>query len=125
MEKAPHHHQALTQLASCFIALNRYERAETPLNEALRIAQNYAPAWHQRGLLYLEWGRDDNALSDFEAAVKCDGNHLDAHLHIAALHHEAERFEQAGSGWRSVLAIDEDHIVARTRLDECEIKLMS
>ena len=67
----------------------------------------------------------DNALSDFEAAVKCDSNHLDAHLHIAALHHEAERFEEAGTGWRSVLAIDEDHVVARTRLDECEIKLMS
>ncbi len=32
LEKAPHHHQALTQLAACFIALDRPERAETPLN---------------------------------------------------------------------------------------------
>ena len=32
LEKSPHHHQALTQLAACFIALDRPERAETPLN---------------------------------------------------------------------------------------------
>ena len=53
LEKSPHHHQALTQLAACFIALDRPERAETPLNEALRIAPDYAAAWHQRGLLFL------------------------------------------------------------------------
>ena len=125
LEKAPHHHQALTQLAACFIALDRPERAETPLNEALRIAANYAPAWHQRGLLYLEWGRNDNAMSDFEAAVKADPQHLDSRLHIAAMHHEAEQFDSAAPAWREVLQIDPDHVVAKTRLDECEVKLMA
>ena len=123
LEKAPHHHQALTQLAACFIALDRPERAETPLNEALRIAPNYAPAWHQRGLLYLEWGRNDNAMSDFEAAVKANPQHLDSRLHIAAMHHEAEQFDAAAPAWREVLQIDPDHVVAKTRLDECETKL--
>lgn len=125
LERAPHHHQAMTQLAACFIALGRPERAEAPLNDALRIAPNHAPAWHQRGLLYLEWGRDDNALSDFEAAVKSEADHLDAHLHIAAMHHEAERFDQAGAAWRAVLNLDPDHVVAKTRLSECEVKLMA
>ena len=125
LEKAPHHYQALTQLAACFIALERPERAETPLNEALRIAPNYAPAWHQRGLLYLEWGRNDNAMSDFEAAVKADPQHLDSRLHIAAMHHEAEFFDAAAPAWREVLQIDPDHVVAKTRLDECEVKLMA
>ena len=125
LEKAPHHHQALTQLAACFIALDRPERAETPLNEALRIAPDYAPAWHQRGLLYLEWGRHDNAMSDFEAAVKADTQHLDSRLHIAAMHHEAEQFDLAATAWRSVLQIDPDNLVAKTRLDECEVKLMA
>ena len=125
LEKAPHHHQALTQLAACFIALDRPERAETPLNEALRIAPNYAPAWHQRGLLYLEWGRNDNAMSDFEAAVKANPQHLDSRLHIAAMHHEAEQFDVAAPAWREVLQIDPDHVVAKTRLDECEAKLIA
>lgn len=125
LEKAPHHHQALTQLAACFVALKRPERAEGPLNDALRMAPDYAPAWHQRGLLYLEWGKDDNALSDFEAAVKADSQHIDSRLHIAAIHHEAEQFDTASAAWRAVLQIDPDHLVAKTRLDECEIKLMA
>ena len=125
LEKAPHHHQALTQLAACFIALERPERAETPLNEALRVAPNYAPAWHQRGLLYLEWGRNDNAMSDFEAAVKADPLHLDSRLHIAAIHHESEHFDAAAPAWREVLNINPDHVVAKTRLDECEAKLIA
>jgi Tfp pilus assembly protein PilF len=89
------------------------------------MAPDYAPAWHQRGLLYLEWGKDDNALSDFEAAVKADPQHIDSRLHIAAIHHEAEQFDIASAAWRAVLQIDPDHLVAKTRLDECEIKLMA
>ena len=121
LESAPHHHHALTQLASCHMSLKRPERAEAPLNEALRLAPDHAPAWHQRGLLYLDWSREEAALSDFEAAVRSDSQHLDARLHIAALHHEAQRLDQASAAWKSVLAIDADCQVARTRLEECEI----
>ena len=121
LENAPHHFHALTQLASCHMSLKRPERAEAPLNEALRLSPNHAPAWHQRGLLYLDWGREEAALSDFEAAVRSDSQHLDARLHIAALHHEAQRLDQASAAWKSVLAIDADCQVARTRLEECEI----
>ena len=124
LERAPHHYQALTQLAACFLSLGRPERAESPLNEALRISPDYAPAWHQRGLLYLEWGKNDNAQSDFEAAIKADPSHLDSRLHLAAMLHESEQFEQAGAAWRAVLKIDADNQVAKTRLDECEVKLM-
>jgi tetratricopeptide (TPR) repeat protein len=121
LENSPHHHHALTQLASCHMSLKRPERAEAPLNEALRLVPDHAPAWHQRGLLYLDWGREEAALSDFEAAVRSDSQHLDARLHIAALHHEAQRLDQASAAWKSVLAIDADCQVARTRLEECEI----
>jgi len=121
LESAPHHHHALTQLASCHMSLKRPERAEAPLNEALRLVPDHAPAWHQRGLLYLDWSREEAALSDFEAAVRSDPQHLDARLHIAALHHEAQRLDQASAAWKSVLAIDADCQVARTRLEECEI----
>ena len=64
-------------------------------------------------------------MSDFEAAVKTDPNHLDSRLHIAAMHHEAEQFDLAAVAWRAVLQIDPDHLVAKTRLDECEVKLMA
>ena len=70
-------------------------RAEGLLNEALRTTQ-HAEAWHQRGLMYLDWKNEDAALSDFES-TKCRADHMDARLHIAALHHEGGRFEQAAT----------------------------
>ena len=120
---APHHHHALTQLAACFISMERPEKAEGPLNEALRLAPDHTAAWHQRGLLYLDWGREDAALNDFEAAVRCDGNNLDARLHIAAIHHEAGRFVEASGAWKGVLAIEPEHAVARRRREECDMAL--
>lgn len=123
LEVSPQHAVALTKLAATYMALQRPERAESPLNEALRIDTNLAEAWHQRGLLYLEWGKTDNALSDFEAAVRTKPGHLDAHLHIAALYHEQGQFDEAAVGWKNVLLLDADHLVAKTRLAECEAKI--
>jgi len=57
-------------------------------------------------------------------AVKCDGNHLDSRLHIAATLHQQERHVEAAAAWRAVLAIDPDHRVARTRLGHCEVNLV-
>lgn len=124
LETAPHHTHALTQMAACYMSMDRAERAEGPLNEALRQSPDHAPAWHQRGLLYLEFNMIDNALSDFEAAVRCDGNHLAARLQIAAHHHGLGQLDSAEASWRAVLAIEPDHQLAKTRLDECEKKLM-
>ena len=123
LEKAPHHHQALTKLGACYIALDRPERAEAPLNEALRIAPEFSDAWHQRGLLYLEWDRLENALGDFEAAIRADGNHLEARLRAAAIYHAHEKIDMASAAWRGILAIEPDHPLARTRLNECEQQL--
>jgi predicted TPR repeat methyltransferase len=41
------------------------------------------------------------------------------------MRHEAEQFDAAASAWREVLQIDPEHLVAKTRLDECEVKLMA
>ena len=123
VEDSPHHHHALTQLASCFMAMDRPEKAEAPLNEALRLAPDHTEAWHQRGLLYLDWAQEESALNDFEAAVRCDGNHLGARLRIAAIHHKAERFPEALGAWNGVLAIEPEHTVARRRREECEMAL--
>ena len=66
----------------------------------------------------------DAAFDDFQAAIRCDANHLDARLHVAATLHQQEQHEAAAAAWRAVLTIDPDHTVARTRLGDCEVKLV-
>ena len=120
LDEAPHHYQALTKLGACYLALDRPERAEGPINEALRLAPNHADAWHQRGMLYVSWKKMEAALSDFEAAIRADGNNIHARLQAAAIHHASDKYELASAAWRGVLALDPGHVVARTRLQQCE-----
>ncbi|HIA39458.1 MAG TPA: tetratricopeptide repeat protein, partial [Candidatus Poseidoniales archaeon] len=121
----PNHSHALMQLAACHMALERPELAETPLNDALRIDPTNAAAWHQRGLLYLEWGREEAALADFEKSAKADEKHLEARLHIAAIHHEANRWHEARTAWREALSNDPENTIARRRFEECDVKIIA
>ena len=100
------------------------DQAEAPLNKAIRLDPEFSSAWHNRGLLYLEWGEEDAAIQDFETTIKVDPNHIDARLHLASIHHSAERWKKAGPLWRQVLDIDSDNDVARQRLSHCESQII-
>jgi thioredoxin-like negative regulator of GroEL len=75
-------------------------------------------------MMDLHIGRNEIALDDFQAAVRCDGRHLDSRLKIAAIHHQAERFEDAETAWLAVLAQEPDHNIARTRLGDCQAHMV-
>ena len=120
LERRQEHVMALVHLGTCLNAMEKAEQAERPLNKALQIDPRNSDAWYQRGLLYLDFGRGDEALSDFESAAKHDTKHIDARLMIAAIHHEGDSSELAAASWRKVLDIDPQHRIARRRLEECK-----
>jgi len=124
LELNGNHPHALTQLAACNIALGMPDQAEAPLNKAIRLDPEFSSAWHNRGLLYLEWGEEDAAIQDFETTIKVNPNHIDARLHLASIHHSAERWKRAAPLWRQVLDIDSDNDVARQRLSHCESQII-
>ena len=109
---------ALTQLGASLIAQERLTEAEQPLNEAIRIDSNLAEGWYQRGLLYLEFGQVESALSDFDTASTKDRYHMNALLRIAAIHHEKADWEKAEAAWRGVLNVEPDNRIARRRIQD-------
>lgn len=109
---------ALIQLGAALIAQERLTEAEQPLNEAIKLEGESAEGWYQRGLLYLEFGQVESALSDFETAAARDKHHLNALLRIAAIHHEQKAWEKAESAWRGVLNVEPDNRIARRRIQE-------
>ena len=116
-ENAPHHTHALTQLAACYMSMDCAERAEAPLNEALRHPQTM----HQHGISAVCTTCTSTKLTTpFQtlAAVQCDGHHLDARLQIAAHHHGLGNMDEAETVWKAILSIDPDHQLAKTRLSE-------
>ena len=123
LEVNGNHPHALTQLAACNITLGNPDQAEAPLNKAIRLDPEFAPAWHNRGLLYLEWAEEEAAIQDFETTIKVDPKHIDSRLHLASIHHSAGRWKIAAPLWRDVLDIDSDNDVARQRLSHCEMQI--
>ena len=119
LDRRDEHVMALVHLGTCLIAMDKAEQAERPLNSALRIDSSNSDAWYQRGLLYLDFGRGQEALSDFESASRNDPKHIDARLMIAAIFHERGDTKNASNAWRKVLDIDPQHKLARRRLEEC------
>ena len=119
LDRRDEHVMALVHLGTCLIAVDKAEQAERPLNSALRIDSSNSDAWYQRGLLYLDFGRGQEALSDFESASRNDPKHIDARLMIAAIFHERGDTKNASNAWRKVLDIDPQHKLARRRLEEC------
>ena len=114
---------ALVHLGTCLNAMDRAEQAEVPLNKALQIDPEHSDAWYQRGLLYLDFGRMEEAFSDFKSAALVDKHHLDTRLKIAAILHEAGDPQKAMAAWRDVLDVDPEHLVARRRYEESRQKL--
>ena len=101
------------------------EQAEKPLNKAIEANPKLSEAWYQRGLLYVDFGISEKAISDFEAAVRTDPQHLDARLRIAAILHEGRDVEKAATAWRKVLDVDSQNRLARRRLEECREQINS
>ncbi len=120
LDRRDEHVMALVHLGTCLIAMDKAEQAERPLNSALRIDSSNSDAWYQRGLLYLDFGRGQEALSDFESAARNDPKHIDARLMIAAIFHERGDTKNAANAWRKVLDVDPQHKLARRRLEECK-----
>ena len=118
LERKPHHSPALTHLGRTLVALERTDEALPYLDEAIRLDQTEAEAWYQRGLFYLEHGTIGAAIDDFDATIKADPEHLDALLHLAAIHHESDDKELAVVAWRRVLDVVPDHRLARIRFEE-------
>ena len=114
LELNGNHPHALTQLAACNIALGIPDQAEAPLNKAIRLDPKFSSAWHNRGLLYLEWGEEDAAIQDFETTIKVDPDHIDA-LTSCIYSSFSRTMEKAAPLWRQVLDIDSDNDVARQR----------
>ena len=59
------HPTGLILLGKCMIVMGRSSQAEKPLNKAIELNPSLSDAWFQRGELYLDFNRIDEAISDF------------------------------------------------------------
>lgn len=72
-----------------------YGKAIEALNEALKIAESYAPAYLYKGLVYSETGDTAKAISNLQTAIEQSPDQVDAYNKLASINMSRKKFDLA------------------------------
>jgi tetratricopeptide (TPR) repeat protein/photosystem II stability/assembly factor-like uncharacterized protein len=97
-------------LVRLWLAQNKpIERVIEELIEQHPIAANFVHIAEE----YRDRGMPDRALQSYHSALETAPDYKPAHLGMAEIHEEAERWEEAAAAYQAVLELDDEHIRAR------------
>lgn len=71
--------------AKRFIDAGDYYRAQNALDEAVKIARNFAFCRELRGVVFFRVGEYEKAIADFRHAMQVDPKYVDTYIHYATL----------------------------------------
>jgi tetratricopeptide (TPR) repeat protein len=91
----PDHLQALAYLADTELKMNRPEAALPLLEKVIRTDPKMELAHLDRGILFANAGRRDDALREFSAAARLSPNDVNVHWRLARLYYAMGRKEEA------------------------------
>ena len=112
---ASSHVQAPTELIKHAISrqeVGAYDEAIDILDQILRANSQYAPGYYQKGLVYEEWDKRQEALKAYKKAVEINPTYDDARLGLASLY---------GKSVLNDLAVEQLLKVAETRRNDPEL----
>ncbi len=94
--------QAL-ELAQQQAAQGQVAQAEQLLKQILQLQNNYAPAWHQLGILYAQAEELEAALAPLQKTVALQENNPDYHNDLGNVYLSLKRLEEAEMCFRTAL----------------------
>ena len=89
-----------------------YDEAIEVLNQALKVDPQYAPSHFQKGFIYEEWDKREDALKAYKKAVEINPSYEEARLGLASVY---------GKSVLNALAVEQLLKVAETRKGSPEI----
>lgn len=95
------------------------EQAVAMWNKALEVAENYAPARVQLGLLAQRRGDNGAAFAAYERAIRGDAQSVEAYVNLAILQRQraqGQDLQEAQSNLRRALAVDAQYVPAFNQL---------
>lgn len=72
-------------LARLNIGKPNYEKAMSNVQAAIKINQQYAPAYFWKGMIYEDLGNLDLAIKSYQTCIERDANYFDAYHHLGIL----------------------------------------
>jgi tetratricopeptide (TPR) repeat protein len=118
IDKYPHSFVALNSLGAEHMLNKNYQPAQEYLNKAIAENQNYYKGYYNRGLLFAQTNRMNEAISDFTKAIELK-QYPKAYVGRANVYYVMKDFPKAISDAETVLKIDNNNIKANFVLANC------
>ncbi len=115
-QKSPDDGDAWYLLAQCHMAGGGFPQAEQAITRAIDSGPKKARDYRLRALIRERSGRIDAALTDYEAALELNPNHVETLVSISLPLARQLRVDEAEAAVRRAISIDTAHIGARLRL---------
>jgi tetratricopeptide (TPR) repeat protein len=103
----------LHNMARLAVATGRAELAMEHLRTLLRQQPGDSGAWFDRGVIHQKAARHGQALADYDAAIRWEGAHAEAHFNRAQTLAALQRTGEAIAGYGRVLVLDPEFPDAR------------
>lgn len=84
--------------------------AFTEFNRFFNGRDYFSVVYLYRGLAYLALKKQEQAISDFDNAIKLDSEYILAYYNRGAAHGQLDRFDQAISDYTQVIKFDSEHV---------------
>ena len=110
---------ALLQDGQAAARAGQKPKARREFRAALALRPDWAEANNGLGFLYMNQGRNEEALAHLDKAAQLDPSSIDAHMHLGYMHRRLQAHGKAITEFKRVLAIDPDNPWARNGLGAC------
>lgn len=122
LARAPGDPAALTDMAWMLRQKGQLRDAVLHCDAAIRAAQNFAPAWLERGFILASGGSMPAALASYRQVVALEPDNAPAHAGIASILARDGDSPEAREHARKALAVDPDNPIAAAALATMQIE---
>ena len=115
----PDHIYSKLNLSFLYYKLNNLEKAETIIEEAIKLKPNLANGYCIRGLILKSLHKYDKSELSLKKAIEIDENYFDAYINLGLLHKDLNRYDEAEEFYLKALKINNQSSIAHLNLGVC------
>ncbi|NNE90216.1 MAG: tetratricopeptide repeat protein [Verrucomicrobiales bacterium] len=109
LEYRPNNVSCLYNLSLVKITLQKYEDAENYLQKAIKLKDDFGPAYYLLGRTYFNQGRHDEALDSLRTGLEHDPKNAKAHNCVGVISSQRGWVQQAEESFTQAVEIDPDY----------------
>ncbi len=115
----PEHVYSKLNLSFLYYKLQNLEKAETIIEEAIKLKPNLPNGYCIRGLILKSLNQYDESKLSLEKAIELDKNYFDAYINLGLLNKDLNKYSEAEEYYLKALEINNKSAIAHMNLGAC------